>query len=76
MAEMKQMIVSNVIPLPSQITEHKLNGSNYYDYHRMIQFYLLSTYMDDHVTKEPPKNDKKKSWFRDDNQLYLLDYSS
>ena len=36
MADIKNMVVSNIIPLASKITEHKLNGSNYYDWHRTI----------------------------------------
>ncbi|TYK07904.1 cytochrome c biogenesis FN [Cucumis melo var. makuwa] len=31
MADIKNLAVSNVIPLASKITGHELNGSNYYD---------------------------------------------
>lgn len=37
----KHTIVSNVIPLASKITQHKLKGSNYYDWRRTIQLYLV-----------------------------------
>ena len=66
------MVVSNVIPLASKITEHKLNGSNYYNWHQTILFYLRSTDMDDHMTEDPPEDvKKKKDWFREDARLYL-----
>ena len=72
MDAMKNLVISNVIPLASKITEHKLNGSNYYDWHRTILFYLQSTDMDDHMTVDPPEDEKqKKDWLRDDAQLYL-----
>ena len=72
MADIKNLVVSNVIPLASKITEHKLNGSNYYDWRRTILFYLRSTDMDDHMTEDPPKDAKqKKDWLRDDARLYL-----
>ncbi|XP_038898187.1 uncharacterized protein LOC120085933 [Benincasa hispida] len=71
MDEVKHMVVSNVIPLASKITKHKLNGSNYYDWRRTIQFYLFSTNMDDHVMEEPLKDEKKKAWLHDDARLYL-----
>ena len=72
MADIKNLVVSNVISLASKITEHKLNGSNYYDWHRIILFYLRSTNMDDHMTEDPPKDAKqKKDWLRNDARLYL-----
>ena len=72
MADIKNLVVSNVIPLASKITEHKLNGSNYYDWRRTILFYLRSTDMDDHMTEDPPEDAKqKKDWLCDDARLYL-----
>ena len=72
MADIKNLVKSNVIPLASKITEHKLNGSNYYDWRRTILFYLRSTDMDDHMTEDPPEDAKqKKDWLLDDARLYL-----
>ncbi|KAA0035896.1 putative Cysteine-rich RLK (RECEPTOR-like protein kinase) 8 [Cucumis melo var. makuwa] len=65
-ADIKNMVVSRVIPLAFKITEHKLNGSNYYDWRRAILFYLRSTDMDDHMTEDVPEDaKKKKDWLRD-----------
>jgi len=72
MADIKNLVVSNVILLASKITEHNLNGSNYYDWRRTILFYLRSTDMDDHMTEDPPEDAKqKKDWLHDDARLYL-----
>ena len=72
MADIKNMVVSNVIPLASKITNHKLNGSNYYDWCWTILFYLRSNDMDDHMTEDAPEDaKKKKDWLRDDVHLYL-----
>jgi len=60
MDAMKNLGISNVIPLASKITEHKLNGSNYYDWRQTILFYLRGTDMDDHMTADPLEDDKKK----------------
>ena len=60
MAEIKNLVVSNVIPLASKITKHKLNGSNYYDWRRTILFYLRSTDMDDHMTEYPLEDAKQR----------------
>lgn len=45
MGEVKHIVVSNVIPLALKIIEHELNGSNYYDWRHMIQFYLVQIWM-------------------------------
>ena len=64
--------ISNVIPLTSKITEHKLNGSNYYDWRQTILFYFRSVDMDGHMTKDPLEDRKwKKDWLRDVARLYL-----
>ena len=70
MADIKNLVVSNIIPLASKMIEHELNGYNYYDWCRTILFYLRSTDMDDHMTKDPSE-DAKKDWLRDDARLYL-----
>ena len=38
MADIKNLVVSNIIPLASKIIEHKLNEPNYYDWRRKILF--------------------------------------
>ena len=58
MTDIKNLVVSNAIPLTSKITVHKLNGSNYYDWRQTILFYLRSTGMDDHMTEDPPEDAK------------------
>lgn len=58
--DVKNFVLSNVIPLALKITEHKLNGSNYSDWRRTILFYLWSTDMDNHMTDNPPEDAKKK----------------
>lgn len=47
--DMKPMVVSNMVPLSSKITKHKLNGSNYYDWSQMIWFYLRNIEKDDYI---------------------------
>ena len=32
---------------------------------------IRSTNMDDHVTEEPPKDDKEKAWLHDDARSYI-----
>ena len=72
MADIKNLVVTNVILLASKITKLKLNGSNYYEWRQKILFYFRSTDMDDHMTEDPPKDAKqKKDWLRDDARLYL-----
>ena len=60
MADIKNLVVSNVIPLASKIIGHKLNESNYYDWRRTILFYLRSTNMDDHMTEDNPEDANQK----------------
>lgn len=71
MTDMKNLVVSNVIPLASKITEHKLNGSNYSDWRWPIMVYLQSTDMDNHMTNDPLEDAKKKDCLGDGARLYL-----
>lgn len=54
------------LSLASKFMEHTLNGSNYYDWSHTIRLYLWSTKMDDHITKDPLKDDRKKTCLRDE----------
>ena len=54
-----------------KITEHKLNITNYLDWSKTIELYLLSISMDSHLTDDPPTDAYKLSWMRDDARLFL-----
>lgn len=73
MAESK--LISDVLPVMSKITEHKLNESNYFDWSKTIRIYLRSIDKDNHLTGDPPKEDedkeKSQTWLRDDARLFL-----
>ncbi|KAG8646648.1 hypothetical protein MANES_09G019650v8 [Manihot esculenta] len=56
MAEVKTT-VTDVIPMMTKITEHKLNGSNFLDWSKTIRIYLRSIEIDDHLTKNPPTDE-------------------
>ena len=70
MAEVKTT-VTDVIPVMTKITEHKLNGSNFLDWSKTIRIYLRSIAMDDHLTKDPPTDETRRDWMRDDARLFL-----
>ena len=42
MSDKKAAVVSDVVSVMSKITEHKLNGSNYLDWSKIVQISLLS----------------------------------
>ena len=71
MSDKKTGIVSDLVPLVSKITEHKLNGINFLDWNHMIELYLLSLSMDGHLTDDPPTDDSRLSWMREDARLYI-----
>ena len=71
MAEKKTMVVPDMVPMVSKITEHKLNSTNYLDWRQTIELYLLSISMDSHLTDDPPTDESKLSWQRDDARLFL-----
>ena len=58
-SETKIVIVINVIPVMSKITEHKLNGSNFIDWSKTIWVYLRSIEKDN-LTNDPPTNNTKQ----------------
>ena len=75
MAENKSAIVTDMVPVMSKITDHKLNGSNYLDWSKTIRLYLRSIDKDDHLISDPPNSDSKEkvdlTWLRDDARLFL-----
>ena len=75
MAENKSAIVTDMVPIMSKITDHKLNGSNYLDWSKTIRLYLRSIDKDDHLISDPPNSDSKEkvdlTWLRDDARLFL-----
>lgn len=68
--EETKVMVSKVIPVMSKITKHKLNGTNYLDWSKMVQIYLRIIDKDDHLIDDPP-TDEKQTWLRDDSKLFL-----
>ena len=71
MVEQKIVVVSDMVPMVSKIMEHKLNSTNYLDWSQTIELYLLSISMDNHLNDDPPTNESKLSWMRDDARLFL-----
>ncbi|EOY13637.1 Uncharacterized protein TCM_032260 [Theobroma cacao] len=69
--EKKSMVVADVIPVMTKITEHKLNGSNYLDLSKIVQVYLKSIDKDDHITNDPPTDNTRQTWMRKDARLFL-----
>ena len=69
--ESKILVVTDVIPMESKITEHKLTGPNYLDWCKTVKIYLPSLSKDDHLTDDPPTNETRKEWLRDDACLFL-----
>ncbi|KAK9714444.1 hypothetical protein RND81_06G095100 [Saponaria officinalis] len=47
-------LVTDVVPVMSKITDHKLNGSNYLDWSKSVRLYLRSIAKDDHLKDDPP----------------------
>jgi hypothetical protein len=71
MADKKAEVISDVILVMSKIIEHKLNGSNYLDWSKTIHLYLWSIDKDNHMTNDPPKDDSRQAWPREDARLFL-----
>ncbi|KAM7509738.1 hypothetical protein LguiB_008613 [Lonicera macranthoides] len=71
MSEQKAAVVSDVVSVMSKITEHKLNGSNYLDWSKTIRIYLRSIDKDDHMTSDPPSDNLRQTWLREDARLFL-----
>ncbi|KAL5810382.1 hypothetical protein ACOSQ3_027084 [Xanthoceras sorbifolium] len=71
MAEKKSVVVSNMVTVMSKITDHKLNGSNYLDWSKTVWLYLRSIDKDTHLTDDPPKDESRQTWLREDARLFL-----
>ena len=71
MAEEKGVVITDVVPIMSKITEHKLHGPNYLAWSKTIRIYLRSIAMDTHLTDEPPTDNTRAAWLRDDARLFL-----
>ena len=76
MVDNKTVVVSDGVPMVSKIIEHKLNSTNYLDWSQTIELYLLSISMDSHLNDDPPTNESKLSWMRDDTRLFLQIHNS
>lgn len=53
MAKKKSSIVTDVVPVMSKITDHKLNGSNYRDWSKTVCLYLRSIDKYAHLIDDP-----------------------
>ncbi|KAH9764383.1 glutelin type-A 1 [Citrus sinensis] len=71
MVEKNYVIVSDMVPVMFKTTDHKLNGLNYLDWSKTVRLYLWSIDKYTHLTDNPPKDDLRKTWLRDDACLFL-----
>ncbi|KAA3453187.1 Cysteine-rich RLK (RECEPTOR-like protein kinase) 8 [Gossypium australe] len=71
MSHKKTEIVSDIVLVVSKFTEHKLNGTNFLDWNHTIELYLLSISIDGKLTDDPPTDDSRLSWVREDTRLYI-----
>ena len=71
MADKKMVTVSNVIPVMLKITEHKLTGANYMDWSKTIRLYLRSIDKNQHMLQNPPQDESRQTWLREDARLFL-----
>ncbi|XP_007029051.2 PREDICTED: uncharacterized protein LOC18599148 [Theobroma cacao] len=69
--EKKSMVVADVIPVMTKITKHKLDGSNYLDWSKTVRLYFRSIDKDDHITNDPPTDNTRQTWMREDARLFL-----
>ena len=58
-SETKSVTITDVIPVMSKITEHKLNGSNFIDWSKTVRVYLRSIEKDNYLTDDPPADNIK-----------------
>ncbi|KAK3040300.1 hypothetical protein RJ639_028215 [Escallonia herrerae] len=63
--------VGEVVPVRSKIAENKLNGTNYLDWSKTVRIYMRSIDKDDHLRNDPPIDDTKQLWLREDGRLIL-----
>ncbi|KAJ7961528.1 UBN2_3 domain-containing protein [Quillaja saponaria] len=64
--------------LPLQITTRKLNNSNYLQWSRAVEVYLIGQGYENQFTSEPPKKgtEEAKAWRKVDNQIISLLWNS
>ncbi|XP_019153533.1 PREDICTED: uncharacterized protein LOC109150012 [Ipomoea nil] len=63
------VVVTDIVPVNSKITDCKLNDSNYLEWIHVIKLYLTSLDKSDHLSK--PLADQDATWVRDDARLFL-----
>ncbi|KAK2985083.1 hypothetical protein RJ640_022961 [Escallonia rubra] len=63
--------VGEVVPVLSKIAENKLNGTNYLDWSKTVRIYMRSIDKDEHLSSDPPTDDTKRLWLREDARLCL-----
>ena len=63
--------VIDMIPVTTKITEHKLNGSNFMAWSKTVRVYLRSIEKEDHLTDDPPNDNTRQVWLRDDARIFL-----
>ncbi|KAK2966731.1 hypothetical protein RJ640_024398 [Escallonia rubra] len=63
--------VGEMVPVLSKIAENKLNGTNYLDWSKTVRIYMRSIDKDDHLSSDPPTDDTKRLWLREDARLIL-----
>jgi len=67
-----QTVISDVVPMTTKITEHKLNNTNYLNWSKTVRVYFRSIDKDDHLVDDPPSDAAaKKAWLRDDARIFL-----
>ena len=67
----KPVLGPEVVLMMSKIMEDKLTGPNYSDWSTTIHLYLRSIRMAGHLDKDPPTDDSKDRWMKDDARLFL-----
>ena len=70
-ANKKHVVVFEVVPIMSKITNDKLNGLNYLDWSKMIRIYLKSIRMANRLVKDPPNDYLIEQWMEEDACLFL-----
>ena len=71
MAKVKSVSVTDIIPVMSKFTDQKLNGSNFIAWSKIVRVYLRSIEKDNHLTDNPPTDNTRQTWLRDDICLFL-----
>lgn len=71
MASNSKTYVIEIISAPTKITKHKLKRPNYLEWSQKIRTYLRSIEKDDHLTEDPPTDNIRQAWLRDDAHLFL-----